>query len=288
MRRVLAILTLIAFSAVVAQAYSQGPGQRPEPGDQDDDSPAQSGYAVITPTGGASTGLVVFETFGLRGNGADGGASQAGVLPAALTTNTVLFVESSGWLSKNLGIAIVNPNASNANLTITLRKSDGTELVTTSIIVPSRQQVSKYVTELFSSSLPSDFIGTLAVTSAGSSPLPVSVIGLRFRGLNFSIVPGTSLLGPTGPLPVIATGIGGNGAVLVPQFAAGGGWATEIVIGNTGAGSLTVRVDLFKDDGTPLTTTLNGLRASSFMNLTIPPSGVLALAPRDRNGDDDF
>ena len=70
--------------------------------------------------------------------------------------------------------------------------------------------------------------------------------------------------------------------------AAGGGWATEIVAGNAGTSSLTVRVDLFKDDGTPFTTTLDGRRASSFTNLTIPAGGVLTLAPRDRNGDDDF
>ena len=278
MRRILEIFTFIAFAAVVAQA------QRPEPGDHDDDSPAQSGYAVITPTGGAGTGLVVFETFGLRGNGADGGASQAGVLPAALTTNAILFIESSGRLSKNLGVAIVNPNGSTVNVTMTLRKSDGAQLVTTSITVPSHQQVSKYVTQLFSSSLQSDFIGTLAVTSS----LPVSVIGLRFRGLNFSIVPVTSLSNTTTSLPVIATGVGGNGAILLPQFAAGGGWATEIVAGNAGTSSLTVRVDLFKDDGTPFTTTLDGRRASSFTNLTIPAGGVLTLAPRDRNGDDDF
>ena len=87
---------------------------------------------------------------------------------------------------------------------------------------------------------------------------------------------------------MIATGVGGNGAVLLPQFAAGGGWATEIVMANTGTSSLTVRVDLFKSDGTPLTATLNGETKSSFTNLTIPAGGVLILAPRDQHGDDDF
>src|SRR5262249_18528602 len=127
-------------------------------------------------------------------------------------------------------------------------------------------------------------------TSAGSSALPVSVIGLRFRGDNFSTLPVTDLSGNPGPLPAFPTaGVGGAGAVLLPQFAAGGGWATELVLMNANTtSSLTVRVDLFKSDGTPLSTTLNGTTGSSFKNLVIPAGGVLVLAPRNRDGDDDF
>ena len=291
MLRILGIFVLILFTIVLAVAQGRSPGEGRD--DHDDKAPIQAGYGVVTPvaaaTGGTTTGLVVFETFGLRSNdGKD--ASQAGVLPPDLTTNAILFVESSGRLSKNLGVAIVNPNNSNVNVTMTLRNSNGAQLGTTSVNVPSKQQISKYVTELFSnqSSIPSDVTGTLAITSAGSSNLPVSVIGLRFRGSNFSTLPATSLSGTTTPLPVIAAGVGGAGAVLLPQFAAGGGWATELVMANTGTSTLTVRVDLFKPDGTPLTASLNGQTASSFTNLTIPPGGVLTLAPRDSNGDDDF
>jgi hypothetical protein len=254
-----------------------------------DDKPAtiQVGYGVVTPTSGTTAGLVVFETFGVR---SENGTTQAGVLPPDLTTSALLFAESSGRLSKNLGVAIVNPNPSNVNVTMTLRKGDGTTAGTTNVNVPSHQQVSKFVKDLFSTptSIPSDFTGTLAITSAGSSNLPVSVIGLRFRGANFSTLPITNLAGNSGPLPTIATGVGGAGAVLLPQFAAGGGWATELVLVNSGTDSLTVRVDLFKQDGTPLTTTLNGTTANSFTNIVIPAGGVVTLAPRDKDGDDDF
>jgi hypothetical protein len=82
--------------------------------------------------------------------------------------------------------------------------------------------------------------------------------------------------------------VGGPGAILIPEFAAGGGWATELVLANTGTSSLTVRVDLFKENGTPLTAKLNGQNASTFNNITIPAGGVLVLAPRDTGGDDDF
>jgi hypothetical protein len=259
--------------------------------DHDDHAPVQSGYAVVTPVGpatsGTTTGLVVFETFGLRGQSSYG-ALQAGVLPPDLTTDAILFIDTSDRLYKSLGVAMMNPNASNANVTLTLRGTNGTQLASTTVNLPSHQQISKLIRDLFSgqSSIPSEVTGTLEISS--SSSLPISAIGLRFRGPNFSTLPVTNLSGNAGALPTLANGVGGAGAVLLPQFAAGGGWATELVLLNTGTNSLTVRVDLFKLDGTPLTTSLNGQSGTSFTNLTIPPGGVLTLAPRDRNGDDDF
>jgi len=249
--------------------------------DHDDGGPIQAGYAVVTPSSSTSQ-MAVFATFGMR-RGPD--AIQAGVIPASLTTNAVLFVDASGRLSKNLGVAIVNPSSSSVNVTLTLRKTDGTELAKTVVSVPARQQTSKFVTELFAnhSSVPKELTGTLSITS----PTPISVIGLRFRGPNFSTLPVTSLSAGA-PIPSIATGIGGTGSVLLPQFAAGGGWATEIVIANTGTSSMTVRVDLFKQDGTALTASLNGTSASSFTNIVVPAGGVFVLAPRDDSGDDDF
>jgi hypothetical protein len=279
MHRFLGTLSLVLLSAAVA--FSQGRDRD----DHNDSAPVQSGYAVVTPvTGGGTAGLVVFETFGMRGGPA--GTTQAGVLPPDLTTNALMFIDSSGRLSKNLGVAIVNPNGSSANITLTLRKSDGTQLGTTNFNVPSLHQTSKFVTELFSGQpIPSDVEGTLDITSSGPA---VSVIGLRFRGPNFSTLPVTNLAGNAGPLPMINANVGGAGAVLLPQFAAGGGWATEIIVVNPGSSSVTVRVDLFKPDGTPLSATLNGQTASSFTNLVIPAGGTITLAPRNPGGDDDF
>jgi hypothetical protein len=318
MRRLFASLTVVLFSATLT--FAQGVRAHD---DHNDGGPIQAGYVVVTPvvvtsgatTGGTTTtigsstsgttvilgsttsgttttGLVVFETFGLRGYGYGGGsdASQAGVLPPDLTTDAMLFVDSDGRLSKNVGVAIVNPNSVNVNVNLTLRKGDGTTAATGTLNVPSHQQVSKMVPQLFStpSAVPSDITGTLVITSAGSSNLPVSVIGLRFRGADFSTMPATNLAGVTSPLPNITANAGGPGAILLPQFAAGGGWATELVMVNNSTSPMTVRVDLFKQDGTPLTTPLNGHSGSSFTGIDIPAGGVFVLAPRDSDGDDDF
>jgi hypothetical protein len=170
------------------------------------------------------------------------------------------------------------------NVTLTLRRDDGTLVATTSLTVAGLNQTSKFVTELFGqSAIPSEMLGTLTVTSTA----PIAAVGLRFRGINFSTIPVTNLASAS-TVPTIAAGVGGSGAVLLPQFAGGGGWATQVVVANTGTTSLTVRIDLFRQDGTPLRTGMNGTTASSFTNIVIPAGGVFSLAPRNIFGDDDF
>jgi hypothetical protein len=218
----------------------------------------------------SSGGLVVFETFGL---GVGTAATQAGVLPGNMTTETVLFATAGARLSRNLGLAIVNPGSTPTNVTMTLRRGgDGTTSSVKVITVGARQQASRFISELFSdvAEIPVDFDGSLAITST----TPVAVVALRFRGTVFSTIPIASPNALT-PVPQVAPSVGGSDAVILPQFAAGGGWSSEIVISNTTAIPLTVRVDLFKQDGTPLTTSLNGQSKSSFTNLVIPAEGIL-------------
>ncbi len=241
----------------------------------------QAGYVIVTPSAANTSGLAVFETFG---ESRFGGFIQAGVLPADLITSGMLFVTTSFRLSRNLGVAIANPQSADATVTFTLRNSSGTQAATKAVIVKSHNQSAQFVTQLFAGSLPApgDFDGTLFI----SSSTPVAMVGLRFRGFNFSTVPVT-VLSSTSALPTVATGIGGTGSLILPQFAFGGGWASEIVLSNSGTVNLVVRVDIFGQDGTPLAVTLNGTKASTFSSLTIPPGGVVILAPRNNWFDDD-
>ena len=131
--------------------------------------------------------------------------------------------------------------------------------------------------------VPRDFDGTLTITSN----TPVAIVGLRFRGTKFSTIPITSL-SPAVDLPQVTPGAGGSAAVLLPQFAAEGRWASETVVLNNSTVPLTVRIDLFKQDGTPLTTTLNHQSGSSFQNLVVAPGGIIMFSPRNADGDSDF
>jgi hypothetical protein len=297
MRRLFSVMTVVLISASLSFAQTAR-----EQDDHNDTAPVQVGYAIVTPvvvtasatSGGTTTstptttsGLVVFETFGLRE--ILGGALQAGVLTPDLTTNAMLFVDHDDRLAKNIGVAIVNPNSTGVTVDLTLRKKDGTVIGTTKLPVPADNQIAKLVSQLFPSptAVPGELTGTLSITSDASTNLPIAAIGLRFRGLNFSTIPATNLSGSSSPVPIIGSA-GGPGAVLLPQFVAGGGWASELVMVNSSTTAMTVRVDLFQQNGSPLTATLNGQTGSSFTNVSIPAGGVAILAPRDADGDDDF
>jgi hypothetical protein len=247
----------------------------------------QTGYAIVTPTPTQTLpntmGLVVFETFGeLR----PAGAAQAGVLPSPMTTKAMLFVSSSGRLSRNLGVAIANPSGGSISITIELRDAMGGVVATKSVQLLKQQQTARFVTELFADqpSVSKDFEGTLTL----SSTTPFAVVGLRFRGENFSTIPATNVAPSTSTDVPLIGGVGGPGSVILAHFAVGGGWSSEIVLANASDKDLVVRVDLFKQDGTPLVTDLNNQSASTFGNITVKAGGLVVLAPLDKHGDSDF
>ncbi len=264
MLRLVAIFCGILFSA--ALAFGQGT--------------IQVGYAVVTPSFPITTGMTVFENLIQAGPDV---TLETSLVPSNLLTNALLPVDVSSSLSKNLGIAIANPNAALASVTLTLRKADGTDFSTTTLTVNSRRQTSKLVTELFPPPapgtfttqvpIPAEFTGTMAVAST----VPISFLGLKFRGSAYSMVTLIDSSTTINPVPVISSGVGGLGAVILPQFVTGGGWATEVGILNTTNGSLTVRLDVFTPDGNPLLVKLNDTTASSFTNLVVAANGSLTV-----------
>lgn len=274
------LITLFCLAALSTPVFAQTD-------DHNDAGPLTVGYAVVTTTNGIVPfgfgGLIAFETFGYRSQVP---ALQAGVLPATLTTRIVLFASSSIRLSDNVGVAITNPGSGAAVVTMTLRDTSGNVTSTKTITIAASQQVSRFVSEFFSdvAAAVGNFDGTLTLTSN----IPVAVLALRYLGTTFSSIPITSLSPPIN-FPELTPGTGSPGnAVLLPQFAANALSSTEIVILNNGSVPLTVRIDLFKQDGTPLVTTMNHQTGSSFQNLTIAPGGVTILAPLNGNGVSDF
>ena len=273
-------LTLFCFAALSTAAFAQD--------DHRDDAPIQSGYAVVSVTGGLNPmdgiagKLMVYETFGWRSQVP---ALQAAVLPATLTTRTVLLASADTRFSRDVGVGITNPGSTDASVTMTLRDARGNVASTRTLTVAARQQTSAFIGEFFANSpaIPSQFDGTLTLTST----TPVAIVALRFTGTKFTTIPITSLSPPAG-LPVITPGTGGSGAALLPLFVADGGWAAEIVALNNLTVPIVVRIDLFKRDGSPLVTILNHQSGSSFQDLVIPPGGIVMFSPRNANGDSDF
>jgi hypothetical protein len=254
---------------------NENKGETPKrPDDHDDKAPVQVGWAVVSAatTSGTVNNLAVFATFGLK-RGDE--TAQAGLLPADLSLSSVMFVSTNGKLSRNMGLAIANPSTTaDAKITMALHDEDGKPIATKDFVVEKGHQTAQFITSLFAdrAAVPKDLTGTVSITSN----IPVSMVGLRFRGANFSTIPVTNLSPSTGR------------GIVIPEFAAGGGWATELVLVNTGTERIAARADFFKQDGTPMTVRLNGDSKSSFTDLVIQPYGALELAPKDSEGDSRF
>ncbi len=249
----------------------------------------KSGYLIITPDGSSDAPTVTF-TYGTISQGAV--QSQAGFVPAMLATDASMFIEVIPSIGRNIGVAIVNPGSNVNAVTLTLRDENGFILGSpTNISVASHQQVAKFINELFGADVISNgFRGSLRMQSAS----PFAVMGLRFAGTVFSTLPIavtagisgvpsiTLAAGPTANSPAAGT-VGGTTAVLIPEFAIAGGWATQVALVNNSNATLAGRIDVFDTSGRPMPVKMNGETRSTF-TYSIPVGGTFVLSPRDLNG----
>jgi len=168
-------------------------------------TPIETGFVVITPLDGVGAGLSVSEVFGQEISGI---LFRSSVLPSPLVTSTSIFVRSDPNAGIDTGIAIVNPNVGAATIVLTLNNEQGITIATRTITVGARQQISRFVTELFSRTpdLLSPFTGLLFI----SSDFPVGVLGLAFTGPSFTALPVATQLSPNTTVSsgVITTGTG--------------------------------------------------------------------------------
>ena len=226
----------------------------------------RTGYAIITPDSGSAAPASTL-TYGIVQNGIV--ESQAAILPNPLTTATTLPVDYVQTIGRNVGIAVANPGTASASITLTLRDTQGTAASSISLSIAASNQIARFVSELFpADALGAAFTGSLSVQSSQ----PVSIIGLRFSGQEFSTVPVFPVTNPPA-----------TSQIVFPQVAMSGGWATTFGLVNTTGNTISGRLDLFDPTGKPLVLTLNDTTASTF-TYSIPARGSLTFAPRDPSG----
>lgn len=131
--------------------------------------------------------------------------------------------------------------------------------------------------------------GTEALNNPVVPPFP-PVVSLPITGITTPLVNATGQTTPNVPpanagvavvvgvtgtaFPQLAIGIGGNGALLMPQVATGGGWESRITIANTSTVAQVVRVDFFDPAGLPLALPFG----STVPNVVVPPGGLVTLS----------
>jgi hypothetical protein len=191
-----------------------------------------------------------------------------------MVTDGSFYADVIPGIGRNVGIAMVNFGSVVNTVTISLRDRNGNAFGSpVTLSLAPRQQTSRFVNELFSPALiGSRFLGSLRVQSSS----PVGLLGLRFAGPDLSAT----------PLAVKST-TPNNSTMMSPQFAMGGGWATQLALANNNGSTISGRVDIFDTSGNPMAVNLNGVTQSSF-GYSIPASGIFVLAPRDANGQTPF
>ncbi len=260
----LATLACVFFFPLARDSYGQGQ--------------AMIGYAIVTPLGAPVKPLVGFATFGLD-NGA--GLTQATVFPGQVSDSFILYLSNDPATGKDLGVAIVNPQTVSVNVTLKLKSNSGDPIGNPTVItIPAGGHISRFVRQdLFRSELflQSDRIGSVNVSSSAA----IALLGLRFGGANFSPIAATPV-GAISDVPKRGS-VGGASALLFSQLAFRGGWTSEIVLVNPNTDGVDIRLDLYDENGSPLTATLNGPTASTFQ-MKLNAGGAISLGELDANG----
>jgi hypothetical protein len=289
--------TLSATVSVVTSngraAQSQLPITTPQLIPDVEQGQLRSGYLIVTPDpeSAAPTATV---TFGI----VNGGMLQAhaGMAPELTSTDVSFFVDVMAEIGRSVGVAIVNPGSATNTVILTLRDTNG--MIAGSPITLSLQPYQQFaglVHDLFSSDATgTEFHGSLRLQSS----TPFAALGLRFSGSDFSTLPFASATsvpsapsrtfidGSTANTPLAGT-VGGLMALISPQYAMSGGWATQIALVNNNDSTIAGRVDVFDSTGNPMAANLNGAVQSTF-TYSISANETFVLAPRDTNGKSPF
>jgi hypothetical protein len=185
-----------------------------------------------------------------------------------------IFVDSGGPVST--GVAFANPNTSTATISCYFTDAAGRDFGHGSFVMPAGQQTSHFLTEA-----PFNLPSTLQGTFTFASTQPVSAIALRgfVNERNEFLV--TTL--PVAPLGVPF----GNAGLILPHFADGGGWATQVVLINPDDTTLSGSIQFYGQgskagSAQPVKVLVNGVTSSNFKYSIPRRSAVQFLTVKSR------
>jgi hypothetical protein len=117
------------------------------------------------------------------------------------------------------GMAIVNPGTVAADVTLELRKLDGTLQSSVALNIPAGWQIAKFVHEIFAG-FPDEFQGLVRLTS--TSPIAVSGLRGRYNERGDFLITTTPPWNEAGSLP--------NSELVFPHIVNGGGYSTQLIL----------------------------------------------------------
>jgi hypothetical protein len=191
-----------------------------------------TGYARIAPVS-ANFVLDGLAIFGSRENGAL--VSEASVPASAPITRGRVFAEMSAGV--NIGLALANPNTQPAVISFYFTDAAGRDLGQSSMTIAPGAQLARLLNqEPFHG--PTSFVGTMTF----SSTVPIGAIALR--GLTNQrgefLMTTLPVIDPAPALPDPDT------PLIIPHFADGGGWHTQVLLVNPTEASIGGTVEFWR------------------------------------------
>ena len=177
-------------------------------------SPIMVGYGRLSAAQGNTLPAAV-AIFSYRSNGTL--VSEASVPASPLVSSGRVYAESGGPV--RTGIAIANPNAQDAVLSFYFTDSGGVDFGNGATTILAHQQISAFLDE-------APFHGNGQARSfTFTSSAPVGAVALR----GYLNERGDFLMTT---LPVAPIGSSSATSIVLPHFAAGGGWTTQVILLN--------------------------------------------------------
>jgi hypothetical protein len=208
------------------------------------------GYGIVQPDARsmAPSGVAIFD---FRQNNTL--VSEMEVPATATLTSGRIYAEISDVV--NAGVTIVNPNASAARISFYFTDLRGNSAGSGAMTIPANQQISQFLDQApFNVYTASTFLGTFSFTSS----VPVAVAALR----GFTNERGEFLMST---LPVIDTTIAPNsGTTVIPHFADGGGWTTQLLLVNPTDNAMAGTIRFLDPNGRAVNVTISGQRSNFF------------------------
>src|SRR6266850_935690 len=191
-----------------------------------------------------------------QGDSATPSVGYAGVPASRLLTRGRIAAQRTSAVRS--GLALANPNDEAATVSFFFTDSNGQDVLAGTTSIPANGQIAGFLDELpFNGS--SSFAGSMTF----SSSKPVAAVALR--GL---LNERSDFLITTLPVVELASNTSAASAVF-PDFADGGGWATEITLVNPTDSQIAGALQFADQSGRPMSVTINSETRTSF-NYVIP------------------
>jgi hypothetical protein len=181
--------------------------------------PLRAGYAHLTLSTGATPAAVAI--FSYRPNGIL--VSEASVPASPPIQQGRIYVEVNGPV--NTGIAIANPGSQTATISFYFTDASGMDFGASTTTIAPHGQVAAFMDQApFRSSTAADSARARSFTF--SSSVPVGVVALRGYTNERSEFLMTTL-------PVASISSSSSSPILLPHYADGGGWRTQVLLVNS-------------------------------------------------------